>query len=89
MGMVEKQLEAWALDLMMNAEPLKCQGKHQNPHVPECTIEVTHRVRTCEGARVICEATAWSNLIRIQTRGDQPCNPCGTLIKDCWEVWPI
>ena len=72
------ELESWLDD------ELKCQVNHLRS---DCSVEVTHRLRWCDGSSLMCRRAAERNEECI--RGGGRCAGCLGMCADCWDIRAI
>jgi hypothetical protein len=82
------RFELLELERMLEGD-VKCEKKHDH-WVPECTVEVTHRLFAHKPHGIpVCTATAgYVEAARSGAYGDR-CGDCGETIKSHWRVVPI
>ena len=83
-GQVAEAFEVIELERLWDDE-LKCEINHLQG---DCTVEVTHRIRWCDGSALMCQAAAVKKTEERATAGSR-CSQCLQSTAIDWKIRPI
>jgi hypothetical protein len=83
-----EELELIVLEHALD-DDASCEVKHTQT---VCSIEVTHRVTWCKGAKLVCASSVYdpvAGTLAKMERTSSVCRDCERPPRLCWQVVPV